>query len=399
MANGAEQTIIDIEKLLAPISEEAPTGIPLSKSVAITEIEQRRKAIIDGVNEGTELGETVDVSALMVNRRKEWKEIEKLLLALFAKGKDLAAGVGLVEALVNRVGWPAMGPGFKLLRTMQETYFEQLHPHSDEEDDFPYFQRINLLERLDQEKRLPLALRQLPLTDGGGEKNYSWADYKQIEILRDAKPPKENAEEWRRNQQTQVEEGMRNIEAAVQKTKMVFYEQLFAQLDDTAAEMKALVELIDQKYADVPEAERPNMRNVKEVMDETRNLAVRFFKKKGGKLPGEGAEEEQSAADAAAGGEHGAGEAGGGGGRVTVSGDVTEILQVALNQMRAREKHNPAVYLIEEAIRWSKMPIGKWYLEATGDPNMSGFIAKLMTAEVERSEGGGASFAEPVVRS
>ena len=389
MANGSDPSLIDIEKLLAPISEDAPTGINLSKSVMITDIEQRRKALIDGVNEGTELGESVDQAALLSNRRREWKEIEKSILALFSKGKDLAAGVGLVEALANRAGWPAMGPGFRLLRMMQEMYFEQLHPQADEEDDFPYFQRINLIERLDQDKRLPLALRQLPLTDGGGERNYTWSDYKQIEILRDGKPPKDDVEEWRRNQTQQVEEGMRNIEAAVQKTKLTFYEQMFGQLDEAATEIEALVALMDQKYSDIPEAERPSMRNVKEVLAETRNLAIRFFKKKGGKMPGEIAEEEAAAAEAAAAAGAGDDGSGAGGGKLVVSGDVTEVLQVALNQMRAREKHNPAVYLIQEAIRWSKMPIGKWYIEALNDPNLSGFISKLMQQDPAVSDGQG----------
>jgi hypothetical protein len=56
---------------------------------------------------------------------------------------------------------------------------------------------------------------------------------------------------------------------------------------------------------------------------------------------------------------------------------VVVLLERALAHLREHH-HNPAEFLVEEAIRWTKMPIASWYLEASEDPNMSAFISKLM---------------------
>jgi len=384
MSTAAEPIVIDIDKLLTPISEDNPAGVEQGKSVMMAEIEEKRKAILGGVNEATEPGMEVDQAALVAMRKGEWREIERMLLPVFSKGKDLLVTVALVEAAVNRAGWPAVAQGFRLVRRIQDEFWEPLYPQADPEDpDGPYLQRLTLLERLDQDSRLPLAIRQILLTDARADKDYSWADYRQAEMMRESKPGKDENPDERRSM---IEERFRVIDAAVTKTNLAYYERLFGYLDEAVNEMDLLVAFIDERYSDIPESERPNFRNIRATLDECRNLATRFFRKKGGKFPHEIEEESGGGAE---GEEQGEGGSGGGGGAF-VGGDVTELLQRALSQMRAREKHNPAVYLIEEAIRWSRMPIGQWYLEALGDTHMSGFISKLMAAEagvaVEQSE-------------
>ncbi len=379
MSTAAEPVVIDVDKLLAPVSEDNPVGVELGKSVMIAEIEERRKSILGGVNEATEPGMEVDQSALVAMRKSEWRDMERQLISVFPKGKDLQVCVALVEAAVNRAGWPAIAQGFRLVREAQQQYWETLYPQADLEDpDGPYLQRLTLLERLDQDSRLPLAIRQILVTDARADKDYSWADYRQAEMLRESKPGKdENADERR----AMVEEKFRVIDVSVTKTSLAYYERLFGYLDAAASEMDQLIAFIDEKYSEMPEADRPNFRNIRSTLDECRNLATRFFRKKGGKFPHE-IEEESAGTGSEEQGEAGSG---GGGGGVFIGGDVTEILGRALSQMRAREKHNPAVYLIEEAIRWSRMPIGQWYLEASSDPHMSGFISKLMSAEAGAS--------------
>jgi len=354
MSTAAEPIVLDIDKLLTPVSDDNPAGAAVGKSVMMAEIEEKRKLILGGANEATEPGMEVDQSALVAMRKSEWRDIEKMLLPVFAKGKDLIVGVALVEAAVNRAGWPALPQGFRLLRLMQDQFWETLHPQADPEDpDGPHLQRLTILERLDQDSRLPLAIRQILLTDARSEKDYSWADYRQAEMLRESKPGKdENADERR----ALIDEKFRVIDTAVTKTNLAFYERLFGQLDDAVSEMDQLIAFIDERYSDMPETDRPNYRNIRSTLDECRNLATRFFRKKGGKFPHE-IEEPGGGGEGDVEGEPGQG---GGGGGVLVGGDVTEVLNRALIQMRVREKHNPAVYLIEEAIRWSRMPIGQW---------------------------------------
>lgn len=385
-ADASVPQVIDIEKLLAPISEENPVGEDLrqlvtkgGKSVLMADVEERRKSILSGVNENTEAGQQADPSALVAQRKSEWRDIERMVTGAFASGKELGAAVTLVLAAISGRGWIALGPGFRFLRMLQERYFEQLYPlvETDESGNPDYLDRLVLMERLDHESYLPLAIHQLPLTDprAGGE--YSWADFKQLEILKGGKAGANEDSEARK---LQIEEKARAMEGATEKSSLQFYDALIKAIDDGSKEIEALRDFVNDKYAAAPEEERPSFRRIDEAVEECRAIAARFWKKKGGGKDEEAAEGEGLGGDGAA----------TGGGITVTAGDVVGLLERALAHMRAHQKHNPAAFLVEEAIRWTKMPISEWYLETTSDPSMSGFVSKLM-AGIRGASGEGSS--------
>jgi type VI secretion system protein ImpA len=384
-ADASAPQVIDIEKLLAPISEENPVGEDLrrlatkgGKSILLDDIEERRRAIVSGLNENTEQGQQVDPAALASQRRNEWRDIERMVTGAFASGKELGAAVTLVLAAVSGRGWAALAPGFRFLRLLQERYFDQLYPVAELDDSGnpDYLDRLVPLERLDHESYLPLAIRQIPLTDprSGGE--YSWADFKQLEILRSGKAGANEDPEARK---AMVEEKARALEDAADKGSLAYYDSLLKTIDRGVEEINALREFINERYSSVPEEERPSFRRTDEAIEEARLIAVRYWKKKGG-----GAQEEAAAEGGGAGGD---GVAAAGGAITITAGDVVGLLEKALAHMRAHQKHNPAAFLVEEAIRWTKMPISEWYLETTNDPSMSGFVSRLMSG----IRGGGAA--------
>ncbi|MEO8025947.1 MAG: type VI secretion system ImpA family N-terminal domain-containing protein [Bryobacteraceae bacterium] len=372
----ADSNILDVEKLLTPIGGDNPAGIDIGHSVTMAEIEEMRKSILRGDNEATEPGDQAEASALMAQRRSEWREIEKQLLATFSKGKDLGAACLLVVATTNRAGWSALAPGFRLLKELQDQFWDTVYPLPDLEDEAnpDYVDRLSKLERLDHESFLPLAMRQVAITDPKVGNEYSWSSHRQLEMLQESKPGKDDDVDARK---THIEEQFRLFDEAVAKTSLGFYETLFKNVDESVAELTALTDFVNERYAAVPEEDRPNFRNIQETFAQCRNLAVRLFRKKGGKFPDE---MEDSGGYSEDGSGEGGGESGGSGGRGGEERDAVLLLERALMAMKAREKHNPAVFLVEEAIRWTRMPIGEWYLEATQDPNMSGFISKLMGA-------------------
>jgi type VI secretion system protein ImpA len=376
-ADAPTPSVIDIEKLLAPVSGDDPAGEDLrrlttanGKSILMDEIEERRRAIISGLNENLEQGEAADPAMLNQKRITEWREIERSIIGAFSKGKELSSAVTLVLATVSGRGWAALAPGFRFLRLLQEQYWDTLHPLPEmaENENPDYTDRLVAMERLDHENYLPLAIRQLGLTDPRAGQQFSWADFRQLEMLRSAKPgPNDDAEAHR----AMVEEKTRAIEAAAERGNLDYYTRLLKSIDDGIAEINALREFINERYAAAPEDERPTFSKTEEAIDQARAIVSGYWKKKGG-----GAETEADAGSEASGE---AAESSGGGGTMTLpGGDVVALLEKALAHLRVHQKHNPAAFLIEEAIRWTKMPISAWYLETINDPNMSGFVSKLM---------------------
>ena len=377
-ADSSTPVVIDIDKLLKPVSDDNPVGedlrrmmAPGGKSIFMDDIEERRRAVISGVNENMEAGQQSDPAMLMQQRRGEWRDIERLVTGAFAKGKELGAAVTLVLAAVSGRGWAAMAPGFQFLRRLQEEYFEPLHPVVDVDDSGnpDYVDRLVLLERLDHDSFLPLAIRQLGLTDAKSGGEYSWADFKQLEILKGSKPGEnEDPETHRAN----IAERTRVIEEAADRSSLAFYTKLIENIDSASQELAALRDFINDRYSAAPEDERPNFGKIEATIEEARAIASRYWKKKGG-----GAQEAAEAGDEG-GGASAEGGIGMGGVGIPAGADVVTLLERALAVLRTHQRHNPAAFLVEEAIRWTKMPISAWYLEAVQDPNMSGFISRLM---------------------
>ena len=371
----SQPAVIDIERLLAPVPGENPAGEDLrrmgakgGKSILMDEIEEKRRAILKGVNENQEEGETVDPAALAQKRRGEWRDIEKAITAAFGQGKELSAAVTLVLAAVSAYGWKAIEPGFRFLRMLQDQYWDTLHPVPEADDSGApdLTDRAALLSRLDHENYLPLALRQLSLTDPRQGAAFSWSDFQNLEILRSTKSQKEDEEDARK---ARVEEISRAIEEAVQKSPLSFYADLLKSIDAGLQSIHALGELVNEKYAPVAHEDQPDFRRSEQVLEEARAIASRYWKAKGG-----GAEQAEAEADA---GSQPA-EASSSGGAAAPAGDVLALLTRALTLLRAQQPHNPAAFLVQEAIRWTRMPISEWYLETVDDTTMSGFVSKLM---------------------
>ena len=373
----------DIEQLLAPISEENPVGEDLrrttvkGKSMLMAEIEEKRKAILSGTNENLEPDQFVDEAALAQLRKSGWREVEKLLLGAFTQGKELGAAVYFAQAAVVSHGWSAVGPCLSFIRQLQERFGDALYPvpEIDDQGTADFIDRLMVLERLDHENFLPLAIHQLSMTDprSGGE--VSWADFKRVEIMKETPRGKDEDPEVRR---MTLDNAANALNDSVMKCSLAHYEALLTTIREASAELTALREYVDQRYADASATDRPTFRRTQEALDDCENLAAQFVRRKGG---GKSSDEAVStdASGASEGSTHSSG--------ASASSDAEAILLLerALAWFRVHQRHNPATFLVEEAIRWTRMPIAAWYLEASEDANMSGFVSKLMRKGQEGS--------------
>ena len=373
----------DIEQLLAPISEENPVGEDLrrttvkGKSMLMAEIEEKRKAILSGTNENLEPDQQMDASTLAQLRKSGWREVEKLLLGAFGQGKELGAAVYFAQAAVVSHGWPAVGPCLRFIRLLQERFPDALYPIAEVDDNGTpdFIDRLVVLERLDHENFLPLAVRQLSMTDPRSGTEVSWADFKRVELMKETARGKDEDPEARRQM---IENASNALNDAVMKCSLAHYESLLATIREGAAELAALRDYVDQQYASASETDRPTFRRTQEALEDCENLAAQFVRKKGGgQAQADSGSPEES--DATEGAVHSTG--------TSASSDAEAILLLerALGWFRVHQRHNPATFLVEEAIRWTRMPIAAWYLEASEDANMSGFVSKLMRKNQEGS--------------
>ena len=100
----------DIGQLLAPVSEEAPTGENLEYDASFSELER--------VSAGKE--ERYSGGELIPAEEPEWRMVHELAVALFARTKDLRVAVQLAKAETAQSGIAGLQVGMHLMRALLE---------------------------------------------------------------------------------------------------------------------------------------------------------------------------------------------------------------------------------------------------------------------------------------
>jgi type VI secretion system protein ImpA len=156
---------IDIDRLLHPISKDAPAGASL-----------RYEGTYDRIREARREDDATLPQGDWVTRLKtaDWKLVIELCAeGLERRSKDLQLAVWLADAWVQLGGGGAVAPGLRLVAALCDRYWEELFPPGDDEG---FDARVSLVEWLDD--ALARKLRMLPLIEGGeGQPRATLADW------------------------------------------------------------------------------------------------------------------------------------------------------------------------------------------------------------------------------
>lgn len=154
-----KQAVINLENLLAPISEESPSGEYMRYSGIYDEISDARRA--DDLPQGEWQTEV---------KLADFRKVIGLAVpALEKDSKDLQITAWLSEALVKEYGVIGLRDSLRLISGLQENFWETLHPEIDEGD---MEGRANAISWM--EEQTSYALKQAKIT---GYNGYSFIDY------------------------------------------------------------------------------------------------------------------------------------------------------------------------------------------------------------------------------
>jgi type VI secretion system protein ImpA len=128
----------DVEQLLQPISEEAPCGADLSYDPDFLALE----AMASGSPE-QQMGDQV-----IEAKDPDWGELRSRSLELAGKSKDLRVLLYVALSHLKLEGLDGFRDALNLLRRTLETYWDDVYPKLDPEDDNDPTERKNILETL-----------------------------------------------------------------------------------------------------------------------------------------------------------------------------------------------------------------------------------------------------------
>ena len=128
-------SVIDVGKLLQPVTEEAPCGEDMEYDPAFQELTQAA---------------SIDVSESMLEGGEEpeppkWKDVARMAETLLGQTKDLRVSMHLTKARLGTHGIVGLGDGLALIKGLLTSYWDEVHPQLDAEDDNDPTMRINSL--------------------------------------------------------------------------------------------------------------------------------------------------------------------------------------------------------------------------------------------------------------
>jgi type VI secretion system protein ImpA len=341
--------ILDIDALLAPIAGENPAGEAL-----------RYAGIYDTIKEARRADDDLP-SGEWARRMKtaDWQAVIRLTTAaLTNKSKDLQIAVWLVEALIQRHGFPGLREGLHLLWELQERFWDHLYP---EIEDGELESRATLLEWVNE--KLPPTLRQSSLTQGTNGERYSWLRWEESRKVDDLGRKDQAALE------AALSEGKitgEQFDKAADTTPLEYYQTLFEDLRDSRGEFDLLQQVVDNKFGQGG----PSLRGLKEALDACQELVEDILKKRGGLVtePAPAQQVPAPAPQAAPMLVHDTPRAVSSAPSVQGTlplepqdrSDALQRLLAVAAYFRRTEPHSPVPYLVQRAVHWANLPLEQW---------------------------------------
>jgi type VI secretion system protein ImpA len=352
----ASQSVLDMEKLLAPIPGDKATGIDLRADGNPTSVYYKLKdARFAARAKERDLEADPAAAAAVPELLPEWRTIlDGAPKILSEQSKDLEIAAWLIEALARRHGFAGLRDGFHLARGLVEKYWDALYPVPDEDGIAAKVAPLTALNGEGADGTLIQPLRRIPLTEGKDPGPFATWHYEQARTL--ATVTDEKARAWHAKVGTATSD---QIEASRRATKPKFFVELVDDIKQCQQEFATLTATVDKVAA----VDSPPTSTIRSTLETVLTVAMELGKEAL-------AAQQTAAAGAAAADGQAAVQAGNGEAAPRASGPPGLMLgpirtrEDAFGAMlrigeffRHSEPHSPLSYSIEELVRRGRMPL------------------------------------------
>jgi type VI secretion system protein ImpA len=364
----------EVEPLLAPISEDRPTGPNLRNEIEDLTF--------------TSLGEmTTSVGGAMAETEDDvveanWSGVVGLCTAaLTEKTKDLELITNLAEAWARTEGVTAIPKGIELMLRSVQNFWAEIHPGYDDDDDeiiLPI--RGRWLNWLDAPTGFIQAIKQSPIVSAQGGGEYTWRDHENSDLLEDVTASAERRQEL-------VQAGVIS-DAQWQAALGTISSESLGEIVEALTEAYSLTESLrtycESPFADDEDVDPPAFYKLLDTLEEMRDY---FRELLGGgedadSDDGEGEQQSSSGGVAAAGG-------GGRSGPLATRADALRQLQEVGDYFRRSEPHSPISYLIARSVKWGTMPLDQLLKDVVRNDEVIEHVWETLGLDASSDDEGG----------
>lgn len=373
-----ELPVIDFEVLLRPISDENPSGEFLQYAGVYDEIREARRADEVGLDYG-QWQSTLKVA--------DYRQVINLATAaLSSQTKDLQITAWLTEAISKQHGFPGLRDGLKLLRELEDNFWDTLYPEIDEGD---MEGRANAIEWVDNQ--VSLAIKTIPLTLGQGFSYIHWDEARIFDFPENVDSSNYDEQERIKNLKIQAETENRKTgemwRAAKAATNRAFCEQLNFTLQECIDELNSLDLKNEEKF---DRNQMPAVRGLRKTLEDIRSVVDGLLKEKREEEPD--AEEEMAEESVETVSEDGETMVVKKGpavatGAIQSRQDALKRLSDVADYFKKTEPHSPVAHLVQRAVKWGNMSLENWLQEVIKDSNTMESLRETLGIENPEDSG------------
>ena len=354
----ASPEVLDFEKLLAPIPGDSPVGIDLRTNTApsspyyqVKDARSAARAAERQMEGGLDDAPTPDWKAVVTHATK----------ALTTNSKDLEIAAYLIEALCRTNGFAGLRDGFRLVKELVEQYWDAIYPTPDEEGTATRVAPITGLNGDDSEGTLIAPINRVSITDGASTGPLTYSNYLQAVATEKILDPKAK--------EKKVAAGalsMELVQKSVDETAATFYRHLYDDITAAQTEFAAMNAALDEKAGSASppsSAIRAAMSNVLDAVKDIGRAKLAATAPTPVAKPAEEAKDESEGEEA----KGGAAKPGSNGKASVEEGErlpnirnrddaLAALLQIG-EYFRRNEPSSLVPFVLEQAIRWARMPL------------------------------------------
>jgi len=353
---------VDLEKLMAPVSTDSPSGESLRYAGTYDAIEDARRSDDPSLPQGAWQREL---------KQADWNHVMILCLdALETRTKDLQIAAWLMETWTHLHGFSGIHQGLQLLIGLCESFWDDIHPRIEDGD-----LDARLAPLLWINEKLPATVKRVPITQPETEDGspYNWQDWEaalQLNRLRQKDP------EGARKAEAKGKLTRDKFLVSVSLTPIDYYRQLVLQLSQGIESTDELANLLNAKCG----REAPSLGKLKGTLEEIHAFVAGFLKERGDEEgePGTAEADEESPdgsdnlpLDESAPRTYASGP-------IKSRAEAYRRLAEAADYLSRTEPHSPTSYLVKRAVSWGNMPLNELLEELLRDNADRATVYKLL---------------------
>lgn len=348
-------TIIDLNRLIAPINESSPTGQDLQELGGFESPFQKIKDLRNAARDA-ERAAVINESDYLSAGVQYWKQVISLAYEILTEhSKNLDVCAWLAEALTRLHGAAGLRDGVVLIETLSAQYWDTLFPLRDEDGYETRLGSINSLNGGTRPGTLVEPLSFFFLTEGRGDRDFALWQYRQALDCSNIQ------QDTRRNERAQ-ELGymLDDIQEAANQTNPDFYVQNCEDLASVLNALKRLNDLMDELCREEAPSFGQIRENVESLLSAYRHLGSEHLSAATGSIETEiiSADESINSASTSSNSIFSKKSSAPTGGLMDRDDAIKQLVAIA-TFFRATEPHSPIPFAIEKTVRWARMPFDK----------------------------------------